>query len=84
MGTGLGLGRGNTESVSGGGADYWRFSSRHATGVQFAFADASIHTIRFGTTPWLGFGPASTDWALLQQLAGRKDGYSSDTSSIYD
>jgi hypothetical protein len=26
----------------------------------------------------------STDWALLQQLAGRKDGYSSDTSPIVD
>lgn len=84
MGTGLGLGRGNTEAVAGGGADYWRFSSRHATGVQFAFADASVHTIRYGITAWLGFGPVGNDWALLQQLAGRKDGYSNDTSSIYD
>lgn len=84
MGTGLGLGKGNTDPIGGGGGAYWRFSSRHVTGVQFAFGDASIHTIRFGTTPWLGFGPVTADWALLQQLAGRKDGYNNDTSSIYE
>jgi prepilin-type N-terminal cleavage/methylation domain-containing protein/prepilin-type processing-associated H-X9-DG protein len=84
MGTGLGLGRGNTQATTNGGADYWRFSSRHTTGVQFAFADGGVRTIRFGNTPWLGFGPVGSDWPLLQQLAGRKDGYSSDTSTIYD
>jgi prepilin-type N-terminal cleavage/methylation domain-containing protein len=84
LGTGLGLGKGNTDSGSNGGAAYWRFSSRHATGVQFAFGDGGVRTVRFGTTPWLGFGPVTTDWALLQQLAGRRDGYTNDTSSIYD
>ncbi len=84
MGTGLGLGRGNTQGVGGGGAAYWRFSSRHAAGVQFAFGDAAVHTIRFGNTAWLGFGSVGSDWPLLQQLAGRRDGYSNDTSSIYD
>lgn len=83
LGTGLGLGRGNTESGLNGGAAYWRFSSRHAAGVQFAYGDGSVHTLRFGATAWLGGGPSpSTDWALLQQLAGRKDGYSNDTSAI--
>ena len=72
MGTGLGLGRGNTQAVSQGGAAYWRFSSRHAAGVQFAFGDASVHTIRFGNTAWLGAGPVAGDWALLQQLAGAR------------
>ncbi|HQR09561.1 MAG TPA: DUF1559 domain-containing protein [Gemmatales bacterium] len=84
LGVGLGLGRGNTDAFTGGGAAYYRFSSRHVTGVQFAFGDASVHTIRFGTTAWLGFGNVGKDWPLLQQLAGRRDGYTNDTSSIYD
>jgi len=84
MGTGLGLGKGNTDSISAGGAAYWRFSSRHTTGVQFAFGDAGVRTIRFGNAAWLGAGPVGDDWPLLQQLAGRKDGYSNDTSSIYE
>lgn len=85
LGTGLGLGKGNTDAISAGGAQYWRFSSRHASGVQFAFADGSSRTVRFGSTAWLGFiPPPTTDWALLQQLAGRRDGYSNDTSSILD
>lgn len=84
MGTGLGLGRGNMPGVGGGGAAYWRFSSRHTAGVQFAFGDASVRTVRFGTTAWLGFGSVNNDWPLLQQLAGRRDGYSNDTSSILE
>ena len=84
LGTGLGLGRGNTDAIAEGGAAYWRFSSRHMTGVQFAFADGGVRTVRFGSTAWLGFGPVSSDWALLQQLSGRRDGYSSDVSSIFE
>lgn len=84
LGTGLGLGRGNTDAISAGGAEYYRFSSQHAAGVQFAFADGSVKTVRFGNTPWLGFGPVGSDWPLLQQLAGRKDGYTNDTSAILD
>jgi prepilin-type processing-associated H-X9-DG protein len=84
LGTGLGLGKGNTNAITGGGAEYWRFSSRHSAGVQFSFGDGSVRTVLFGHTAWLGFGPASPDWALLQQLAGRRDGYASDTSSILD
>ena len=83
LGTGLGLGRGNADPFNGG-ADWWRFSSRHASGVQFCFADCSTRGVRFGSTAWLGAGMPSPDWALLQQLAGRKDGYSEDTSSILD
>lgn len=84
LGTGLGLGRGNTNAISAGGAEYWRFSSKHAAGVQFAFADGGVRTVRFGNTAWLGVGPVGNDWALLQQLSGRRDGYTSDTSSILD
>ncbi len=84
LGTGLGLGKGNTNAITEGGAAYWRFSSRHTSGVQFGMADGGVRTVRFGSTAWLGFGPVSADWALLQQLAGRRDGYTSDTSSILD
>jgi prepilin-type N-terminal cleavage/methylation domain-containing protein len=82
-GTGLGLGRGNLHWMSGG-ADWWRFSSRHAAVVQFCFGDGSVRGVRFGQTAWLGSGMPSEDWALLQQLAGRRDGYSNDVSSILE
>jgi prepilin-type N-terminal cleavage/methylation domain-containing protein len=84
LGTGLGLGKGNSDSITAGGAAYWRFSSRHVAGVQFAFGDGSVRTVKFGETAWLGSGPVSTDWALLQQLSGRRDGYASDTSAILE
>jgi prepilin-type processing-associated H-X9-DG protein len=83
LGTGLGLGRGNVHWTEGG-AEYWRFSSRHTAGVQFAFGDGSVRTVKFGGTAWTGAGPVRAEWALLQQLAGRNDGYASDTSSILD
>jgi prepilin-type N-terminal cleavage/methylation domain-containing protein/prepilin-type processing-associated H-X9-DG protein len=85
LGTGLGLGNGHPDAITSGGAEYWRFSSRHSAGVQFCFGDGSVRTIRFGRTAWLGSGPPpAPDWALLQQLAGRRDGYGNDTSSILD
>lgn len=80
-----------------GGAGNINFSSRHAAGVQFVFSDGSVKTLRYGNAritsfaSWLAFvsGPntatdLSTDYALLQQLAGRRDGYSYDTASILD
>jgi len=77
------------------GASYYNFSSRHAAGVQFSFGDAHTVTVRFGNTvltPALGnvtggTVPTSyltTDWGILQQLAGRKDGYANDTSALLE
>jgi prepilin-type N-terminal cleavage/methylation domain-containing protein len=68
---------------------WFQFSSRHASGVQFAFGDASIRTVRFGNTQWLlntlpPFTPAGNDWLVFQQLSGKNDGLSSDTSAILD
>jgi prepilin-type N-terminal cleavage/methylation domain-containing protein len=91
-GTVLGLGRSNVPgwplSPARPGANHLRFSSRHAAVVQFCFGDVSTRGIRFGNTAWHGdttvTPPATPDWALLQQLAGRKDGYNSDVSSILD
>lgn len=74
-----------------GGAHYLNWSSRHAAGAQFVMCDASVRTIRFGNTtviPTLTNPPSAaaltSDWGLFMQMAGRKDGYSNDISSIAD
>jgi len=78
------------------GSTWDNYSSLHATGVQFVMGDASVRTVRFGNTPdvaatlWNNPSPTitsvelSSDWGLLQQMAGRKDGYNLDLSSIVD
>ncbi len=72
-------------AVTSAAADWYMFSARHAAGVQFAFGDASVHTLRFGTTASNAFDFTPTsDYAILQQLAGVRDGMSNDTSSIYE
>jgi prepilin-type N-terminal cleavage/methylation domain-containing protein len=100
MGTAYGLGRSN---VPGGtddppplgspppagteGACWYRFSARHAAGVQFCFGDGSVRLVKFGSTvqPNLATnGNNTSDWAVLQQLAGRKDGYNNSTAGILD
>jgi prepilin-type N-terminal cleavage/methylation domain-containing protein/prepilin-type processing-associated H-X9-DG protein len=75
-------------------ASGWQFSSVHQSGVQFAFGDGHVATVSFGQTagppgavypnPTLPTAILTTDWALLQQLAGRKDGLTYDTSSILE
>jgi prepilin-type N-terminal cleavage/methylation domain-containing protein len=100
MGTAWGLGNPRTPCVGhnaptmgtlpppgNDGACWYRFSSRHAAGVQFCFGDASVRTVRFGTTtqPDLTNNANNTsDWAVLQQLAGRRDGMSNSTASILE
>jgi prepilin-type N-terminal cleavage/methylation domain-containing protein len=104
--TWFGLGRGNgdpTRNPDGSmhtqvtiGANAYNFSSRHAAGVQFAWGDGSVRTVKFAQTvptmtqfaqtfqvPW-PMGLEMTDWGLLQQIAGRKDGLNNDASSILE
>jgi prepilin-type processing-associated H-X9-DG protein/prepilin-type N-terminal cleavage/methylation domain-containing protein len=60
------------------------FSSRHPAGVNFCFADGSVKLLRRGETSQ-DFPPTtirSPDWYLLQQLAGKQDGQTADTSPI--
>jgi hypothetical protein len=60
------------------GASWFRFSSRHARGVHFCFGDASVRTIRFQRTAWpdlTNSGGNGSNWSVLQQLAGRRDGF---------
>jgi len=87
LGTKFGLGRGNVPcagvySSATTGAGYPRYSSRHTAGVQFAFGDAHVGTVRFGQTCVRNV--ASADWFLLQQLSGRQDGLNADVSSLYE
>ena len=96
LGTAGGLGKGNSQPNTSGdptqGGDCLRFSSRHAAVVQFAWGDGSTRGVRFAST-WTTMNQAGAvanpptttgDWALLQQLAGRKDGYNKDTSNLID
>jgi len=55
-----------------------QFSSAHSAIVQFARGDGSVVSLRPGDTQT----SASRDWYVLQQLAGWKDGYNIDTTSI--
>ena len=59
------------------------FSSRHTSVVQFCFADGSVRGVSRGGT--LLSGPTATpssDWYVLQQLAGMRDGGTRDTSVL--
>jgi prepilin-type N-terminal cleavage/methylation domain-containing protein/prepilin-type processing-associated H-X9-DG protein len=55
------------------GASWYTFSSRHSGGVQFCFADGSVHLLKFGRTTIRNPNCAS-DWYTLNALAGMKDG----------
>jgi len=73
-----------------GGAAWFRFSSTHAAGVQFAFGDNSVRTLKFDNTTFNGVGNgdlddtnaandyflanSSAEWKMYQRLAGWRDG----------
>jgi prepilin-type processing-associated H-X9-DG protein len=79
LGTYLGLHRGRD-------APLIAFSSYHSAGVQFCFADGSVRTVRYGNTRWDGnlSTPFPSDWHLLQQLAGWRDGGAADVTALVD
>jgi prepilin-type processing-associated H-X9-DG protein len=97
MAVGAGLGPGNQpneEQVSNGwdpvngaiGAAWWRFSSRHASGVQFVFGDGSVRLLKFGGKPTTVVrGQNLTHpYMVLLQIAGMRDGLSVETTSVLD
>jgi hypothetical protein len=51
--------------------------------VQFCFGDCSVRLVKYGTTIYPSLNPTS-DWAVLQQLAGWRDGLQVDASSLID
>jgi prepilin-type processing-associated H-X9-DG protein len=57
------------------GTSWANFSSRHPAGVNFCFADGSVRMLRFGST-YVRKPNCSSDWYLLQALAGIQDGVS--------
>jgi prepilin-type N-terminal cleavage/methylation domain-containing protein/prepilin-type processing-associated H-X9-DG protein len=77
LGTYAGLHRSREAAVT-------NFSSYHATGVQFCFADGSVRKVRFGNTQWDFSSSFTADWHLLQQLAGWRDGGTGDVSDLVD
>ncbi len=62
-------------------ADWFTLGSMHAAGAQFAYGDAHVGTIRFGT--YEAFSATSRDWWVLAQLAGYRDGFNEDPSNVY-
>jgi prepilin-type N-terminal cleavage/methylation domain-containing protein len=78
----MGVGVGATfDGLQGPRSAYgWGFASRHPSSVLFGFADGSVRSLRRGQTAQFN----SPDWLVLQQLAGRQDGGTADTSSIAD
>jgi prepilin-type N-terminal cleavage/methylation domain-containing protein/prepilin-type processing-associated H-X9-DG protein len=96
MGTGYGLGRstlpctddeppalGAAPASDQVGAHWYRFSSRHAAGVNFCFADGSVRLIKYGQTVYPSLNSTS-DWAVLQQLSGRRDGQLIDPTALIE
>lgn len=96
MSTGYGLGRANMPCINDAppalganptpgqdGAHWYRFSSNHAAGVQFCFGDGSVRLLKYGSTtqPTVSL---TSDWAILQQLGGKRDGLSYDTNAVME
>jgi prepilin-type N-terminal cleavage/methylation domain-containing protein/prepilin-type processing-associated H-X9-DG protein len=96
MAVGAGLGRGNLPNedqdpngwnINGPevGAAWWRYSSRHTAGVQFAYADGSVRAIRHGLTRPIQVpnqNGGDNGYLLLLQIAGRNDGLNFDVARI--
>lgn len=97
--TASGLARGNLDgdvfnAGTFSGSYYWNFSARHAAGVQFAFGDGHVGTLKYGNTTGLAgwgtsnaaypFNDPKSDYLILQQLAGRRDGLNNDASALID
>jgi hypothetical protein len=65
-------------SSAGINAEWRQFSSSHPGIVQFAWGDGSVRPMTTGATMQIAgpnnVPPPSSDWILLQQLAGYKDG----------
>jgi prepilin-type N-terminal cleavage/methylation domain-containing protein len=64
--------RGGVAASNQPGARPINWSSAHTGGTQFAFGDGSVHFIKQGAT--YQKNPPSSDWFVLQQLSGMRDG----------
>jgi prepilin-type N-terminal cleavage/methylation domain-containing protein len=70
----------------GQGQDAWylQFSSPHPGIVQFCFCDGSVRALRIGTTKQIPMPgkDASSDWYVLQALAGVRDGVAIEANQL--
>jgi prepilin-type N-terminal cleavage/methylation domain-containing protein len=89
LGTKFGLAPGSAPNPGNNGANvngaYNYFSSRHIGIVQFALGDGAVRPLRIGATGVRNPAPSPierSDWGLLLQLSGIRDGYGNDPSSI--
>src|SRR5262249_55218001 len=69
------------------GAGPVNWSSRHPGGSQFCFADGSVRFLKAGQTTLRSLtasntGGYSTDWLVLQQLSGMRDGNNVQTNTL--
>ena len=58
----------------------YRFGSRHTGVVLFAMGDGAIRNVKVGGT--INWNPASPDWTVLMQMAGKNDGEVYDSSAL--
>ena len=72
VGTNFGLAGLGEPPLAGGNDNFWRrFSSAHAGGmISFVYGDGSVRGLNLAGSATLG----SSEWLLLQQLAGMADG----------
>jgi prepilin-type N-terminal cleavage/methylation domain-containing protein/prepilin-type processing-associated H-X9-DG protein len=65
------------------GYQYYDFSSRHPSTVNFAFCDGSVKGLKAGTSTWPGFqGAPPNGWLVFEEMCGYKDGGTRDTSVV--
>jgi prepilin-type N-terminal cleavage/methylation domain-containing protein len=74
----VGAGTPTATTVSGRDALAISFSSPHPGIVQFCFCDGSVRTLKAGSTAQVN----SSDWFVLQQLAGVQDGQKIPANSL--
>ena len=80
--------------ISPGNLDHAPFNaaSRHAAGINGAFCDGSVRTIKYGNTnimpnqltPTVNTTPPPNDWIILMSILGRRDGLQLDRASLVD
>jgi prepilin-type N-terminal cleavage/methylation domain-containing protein len=84
MGTGALMTKfGMNHSNGNGTYDGWNyFSSGHQGIVQFCWGDGSVRGVKPGNTAQRNPTSPGSDWYLFQQMGGKADGQSADTSSL--
>jgi prepilin-type N-terminal cleavage/methylation domain-containing protein len=63
-------------------ANWTQFSANHTGLVQFCWGDGSVRAVRPGATTQRNPTTLGSDWYVLQQLAGKNDGMTWNTSGL--